>query len=80
MFNPYPVEVSPRKIPRIKRLLARLHPIPYFVDAKHFSAPTEVYLAYCKRHRIYYLDYLHGYSRYLLCPECLAEWRRKNET
>ena len=77
MSNPYPVEVSPGEIPRVKRLLARLHPVPYLVDGEHFLRPTTVFLAYCKRHKICYLDYIHGYSRYLMCPRCLAEWKIK---
>jgi len=71
--NPYPLVLPAEKIPRLKRFLARLHPIPYLVDDRHFSRPTTVYLAYCKQHKIYFLDYPHGYEGYLWCPECLRE-------
>ena len=77
--NPYPIEVPAERIPPIKRVLARLHPIPYIIDDKHFLKPMVVYLAYCREHGIYFLDYPHGYSQYLLCPRCFEEWKRRVE-
>ncbi len=40
-----------------------------------FVKPTVFYLAWCSKHG-YYEDYLHGYERYLLCPGCMKEAHR----
>jgi len=78
--NPYPIAVPESIIPFIARVKAKLGlATKVYVDNKHFKAPTEIYLAYCKRHKLYYLDYLHGFEpkQYLWCPLCLAEWKTK---
>ncbi|MHA1632595.1 MAG: hypothetical protein ACTSXC_07315 [Candidatus Freyarchaeota archaeon] len=75
----YPVKVEPKRIPLVKRLLARMHPIPYYIDKEHFKAPMVIYLAYCKKHKVYFLDYLHGFDGYVSCPLCLAEYKERVE-
>jgi len=75
--NPYPVLVPPRlekTLPWLKRFVAKhVTPIRVFVDTAHFKAPTEIYLGYCPVHKTFFLDYMHGYQGYLLCPLCLEE-------
>lgn len=77
MPGPCPVEVEPSRLPRLKRLVARLRPVRVAVDSEHFKAPTEIFLAYCRRHRVYFLDYPHGFDGYLNCPRCLEEFKRR---
>jgi len=74
----YPRLVDPREVPRWKRALARLgFPVYMYTDGRGFKAPMKIYLAYCPKHRVYFLDYQHGYTGYLLCPLCLEEERRE---
>jgi len=62
----------PEKIPLWRRILARIGiPTIVYWDKEHFTAPTPIYVAWCKLHRIYFLDYPHGYKGYLQCPKCL---------
>jgi len=35
------------------------------------------FLAYCRIHRVFYIDYPHGCDDYLLCPLCFEEWKRE---
>ena len=70
MKNPYPK--IPDKIPLWRRILARIGiPTIVYWDKEHFTAPTPIYVAWCKLHKIYFLDYPHGYKGYLYCPKCL---------
>jgi len=65
----YP-KLPDRKIPLWRRILARLgFPTILYWDKEHFKAPTPIYVAWCKYHGVYYLDYPR-YSGYLLCPLC----------
>lgn len=29
-----------------------------------------VYIVYCKKHRLYFTDYQHGYDSHFTCPRC----------
>ena len=69
--NPYPKVAD--KVPLWRKLLARIGiPTIVYWDKEHFSAPTPIYVAWCKLHRIYFLDYPHGYFGFLDCPQCLG--------
>lgn len=71
--NPYPRLVR-AKPPLLKRALARLlGRTRYYVDTEHFKQPTVIYLCYCKEHRVFFEDYLHGYQEYVVCPVCWEE-------
>lgn len=56
-------------------MLARLGwPVRVYVDKPEgFKAPVEVYVAYCRRHGVFYLDYPRGWYDALWCPLCLKE-------
>jgi hypothetical protein len=41
-----------------------------YVDSTHFSKPTEIYLFYCGRHRLWQMDYMHGNGS-LNCVRCM---------
>ena len=75
----YPKAVPPPLIPKWKRFLAKyLGRIVFWGwDLQHFKEPMKIYLLYCRKHRIFYIDYPHGYRQYFNCPKCLEEWRRK---
>ena len=63
----------------MKKLLARLgFLVPAGVETSGFKRPTRIYLAWCGRHRIYYLDYLHGFDEHVICPLYLAEFLQKD--
>jgi len=74
--NPYPV-LARGRLPFLKRVFAKITPVRLYTDSIHFSEPTDIYLSYCKKHRVYYLDYLHGFppEQYVLCPICILEER-----
>lgn len=72
----YPLIIT--KPPFWKSVIAKLTPIYLYTDLEMFERPTKIYLSYCKKHRIYYLDYLHGHNNYTICPLCLAEVKEKN--
>jgi len=80
MPTPYPQIVKhPETFSKMARLNAKYLGIPVKVaiDTKNFDRPTDIYLAYCKRHKVYYLDYLHGYDEVVFCPLCLKEETQK---
>ena len=70
----YPLEISPERIGLLAKILARLGFILKVYTDYTFRRPTDIYLAYCSKHRIYFLDYKHGYDEYVSCPICLKEW------
>jgi hypothetical protein len=41
-----------------------------YVDSNHFSKPTEIYLFYCGKHRLWQMDYMHGNGS-LNCVRCM---------
>ena len=41
-----------------------------FVDSTNFTKPTEIYLFYCPKHRLWQKDYLHGKGS-LNCTRCM---------
>ncbi len=73
--NPYPKLVDAKDVPWWRRILARLgiDTILYW-DGENFKAPTPIFVAWCGRHNVFYLDYPHGYDGRLICPLCLKEW------
>jgi len=75
MNNPYPKLVDAKDVPWWRRILARLgiDTILYW-DRENFKAPTPIFVAWCGRHNVFYLDYPHGYDGRLICPLCLKEW------
>ena len=74
--TPYPRLIDAGEVPLWRRLLARLGiPTVLFWDEKHFKAPTPIYVAWCERHNVFFLDYPHGYSGRLDCPICLKIWK-----
>ena len=73
-MTPYPKILDSKEISLIRRILARIgFPTLLYYDKENFKAPTPIYVAYCKEHKIYYKDYPHGYKEYLLCPLCLKQ-------
>jgi len=67
---------APGEVPLWRRLLARLgFPTLLYWDSEHFKTPTPIYVAWCKHHDVYYLDYPHGYSGHLECPLCQELFR-----
>ena len=72
--NPYPLPVPADAVPLHKRLLAvALGRAKAFTDAARFKEPTDVMVGWCRRHRTFYLDYEHGFTRSLTCPLCAKE-------
>ena len=69
----YPIVYKPKNF--WLKIRARLSPVQVAIDCKNFKECMPIYLAYCKRHRIYYLDYPHGYDEYFVCPLCLKEMK-----
>jgi len=69
----------PVKVSLWKRLKLKLFGCTYLCHIKRpgWKTPLAIYLARCKKHQIFYCDYLHGYSQYLTCPLCFEEWRRR---
>lgn len=68
-MNPYPKLLN-GKIP-LWRMLARIgFPTILYWDREHFEVPMPIYVAYCKWHGVYYLDYPHGYDGRLQYPLC----------
>jgi hypothetical protein len=60
-------------VPRWKKLLARLlgsAPYGWAGEEEGFRGRVRIYLVYDGRCRRYFLDYLHGYRGYFLCPYC----------
>jgi len=71
--NPYP-RILDRKvnvISKIKAVLGILTEV-FIDDNPYFKAPMKIYLGFCRKHKIWYLDYLHGFppNQYLICPLC----------
>ena len=71
-FERYPHVVDPKNYGFFRRLVARIG-LPVRVGEEDISGETVgIYLSYCSKHRIYYVDYPHdGYA--LLCPLCLKD-------
>ncbi len=73
----YPLKVPKEKIGLILRLTARF--LGGLVSTKvgfdFIPRKTPIILAWCRRHRLYYIDYQHGWRRETACPECRGEFR-----
>ena len=53
----------------LKRFLLRLGR-PQFAFIRNIPKPTRFYYFRCQRCKRIYTDYVHGYSRYFICPQC----------
>jgi len=71
----YPLKVPKERISLILRLAARFFTgwISTKVGFDFIPRKTPIILAWCRRHRLYYLDYQHGWRREITCPECRRE-------
>jgi len=79
-MNPYPKLVEAREVPLWRRVLARIgFPTIIYWDEENFNAPTPIYVAWCKYHNVFYLDYPHGFNEYLQCPLCFKLWKKMIE-
>jgi len=73
----FPIELSKetlKKIPFVKKVVAKL--IGYVklgrFKPKKFKDFEYFYLVYCRRHKIYFIDYPHGFEGYFNCPKCTS--------
>ena len=77
----FPVIVDPRLIPLHKRIITRL--IGYCklcrVKPSGFKGEVDLYVVFCRKHRVYFVDYPHGYSQYFICPFCSSEEKFKEK-
>jgi len=72
----YPMEIDARKVSLFKRIIARIFGYVKLYKDYGFKRPTDIYLGYCGKHKIYFLDYMHGYEpfQYIDCPYCQKEF------
>ena len=72
----YPMEIDARKVSLFKRIIARILGYVKLYKDYGFKRPENIYLGYCGRHKIYFLDYMHGYEpfQYIDCPYCQKEF------
>ncbi|MCJ7769959.1 hypothetical protein MUP37_00105 [Candidatus Bathyarchaeota archaeon] len=75
----YPLKVPKEKISLVLRLTARFLGglISTRVGYDFIPRKTPIILAWCRRHRLYYVDYQHGWRREIACPECRGEFKLK---
>ena len=74
-MNPFPFQVPPKMYSWWTRLKVALFgkACVMRVADPHFLSLVTVYLARCKRHDLYFLDYTHGWRDALWCPRCLEK-------
>ena len=77
---PYP-KPAPERLPWWAKLLARFMIVPWgwAGPEEGFKGRVRIYLFRCGRCGRYSLDYLRGYSGYLLCYHCLEEAKKMEE-
>jgi len=76
----FPIELSNdilKKIPFVKKVVAKLIGCVKIGKFKprSFKDFEDFYLCFCKKHRIYFIDYPHGFepNTYFNCPRCRSE-------
>lgn len=71
----FPILIDSKLVPLRKRLVAKL--IGYCklcrLRPSGFKGEVNLYVVYCRRHRVYFIDYPHGFTEYFTCPLCLKE-------
>lgn len=76
--NVYPKRVDSTSMSRYKRVLALVKGrVRDHLDTVYFAEPTWVYLCYCSIHKVYFLDYVHGFAERVNCPTCLKDILKK---
>lgn len=73
----YPLKVPKEKISLLLRLTARLFNglVSTKIGFDFIPRKTPIILAWCRRHKLYYVDYQHGWRQEITCPECRAEFK-----
>lgn len=67
----YPRPAEPAGIPLWRRILARLGiPTILYWEREGFARPAPIFIAFCRRHGAYFLDYPRPPNGDLLCPLC----------
>lgn len=82
----FPKVVDGKKIPLYVKLIVRVFGSyriftldKVSVLGREFKLNLDFYLLYCKKHRVYYVDFLHGFEgkKYFLgCPLCVNEYKK----
>jgi len=72
---------APERLPWWAKLLARFMFVPWgwAGPEEGFNGYVRIYLFRCGKCGRYSLDYLRGYSGYLLCRYCLEEERKREK-
>jgi len=75
-FEEYSKLLDKVKLSIIDKFKIRYFGIPKYVGHYKCNGWLEehpFYVAYCQRHKVFFIDYPHGYTKYLHCPLCLIE-------
>ena len=76
----YPVVVLRELISIRLRLLARFLGSWKRIRINYDLIPskTSIFLGWCNIHKLYYLDYEHGWKKEIFCPSCCKEATNKS--
>ena len=71
----YPQVIDEKCLTYIDKFKVRLFGSAYIIkDSDNYDGPLNIYLAYCDKHKTYFLDHKRGRFNYLLCPKHLEEY------